>query len=205
MLRTKIPMHFCAALCIVIAALCSAAHAQSNAFIKAPLCRQAKSFTCGVGAMQSVLCYYGLEVRQDILAKKLHATPHGTQFTRMIQYAQSQGFSADWKTNMSLAELQQRMDDGKPTILAIQAWADNPPVNYSNAWKDGHYVVAIGYDITNMYFMDPSTLGNFTYIPTPEFLNRWHDSNRRKPLPHFGLTISKGAPAYDPDRILRMD
>lgn len=43
-------------------------------------------------------------------------------------------------------------------IVAIQAWAEEG-VDYNNDWDDGHYVVVIGYDSDNMFFMDPSTLG----------------------------------------------
>ncbi len=50
------------------------------------------------------------------------------------------------------------------------------------SWNEGvrlvgpnHYAVAIGYDEKHIYFMDPSTLGHYTFIPIAEFLDRWHD------------------------------
>ena len=66
-------------------------------------------------------------------------------------------------------------------------------------WEDGHYVVAIGYDNKNIYLMDPSTLGNYTFIPIPEFLDRWHDQDpyTSEFLIHFGMVIDKGQPQYD--------
>jgi len=72
---------------------------------------------------------------------------------------------------------------------------------------EGHWVVAIGYDENRMLFMDPSTLGNYTYIPNEEFLDRWHDtdSDNVTQLVHFGIVISKSAPDYNPDAIMRLE
>jgi len=53
------------------------------------------------------------------------------------------------------------------------------PSDWSQDWEDGHYVVGIGYDSNNIYFMDPATMGNYTYIPVDEFLARWHDKDQR--------------------------
>ena len=39
----------------------------------------------------------------------------------------------------------------------------------------GHWVVAIGYNKDNIFFMDPSTSGNYTYIPKDKLVARWHD------------------------------
>jgi hypothetical protein len=58
-------------------------------------------------------------------------------------------------------------------------------------------VVAIGYDAKNMYFMDPATTGNYTYIPIPEFLTRWHDVDGHTRLRNFGMVISKGEPTFN--------
>jgi hypothetical protein len=53
--------------------------------------------------------------------------------------------------------------------VAIQAWVDNNdgkfPIDWKNLWDDGHYCVAVGYDEERIFFMDPSTLGHYTYIP----------------------------------------
>jgi len=187
---------------VAVTGMCSGA---SNAFLVVPLCRQAKSFTCGVASLQSVLRYYGLEMRQDVLEKKLRTNRGGTRFPHIVAYAQSCGFTAAWQTNMQYAQLQQALDTGTPVIVALQAWADEPVV-YSNDWNDGHYAVAIGYDETNTYFMDPSTLGNYTFIPTGEFLDRWHDKDKRTTLIHLGIIISStNGPCYDPTARAKME
>jgi len=191
----------------VVALVVGAAVCLGDAFIKVPLCRQEKSFTCGVAATQSVLAFYGVVdgIRQDQLAKSLRTTRNGTRYQKIMDYAESLGFAADARS-MTLEELKALLDAGQPVILAIQAWADALPHDYTDDWKDGHYVVAIGYDATRMFFMDPSTLGNYTYIPTEAFLARWHDIDGRKTkVVHWGIVLNRGRPIYDPEAILLLE
>jgi predicted double-glycine peptidase len=170
-------------------------------FIRVPLTRQSRDYTCGVAALQSVLYYYGEEFREDELVQKLQPTPEkGTKYTRMVSFAKSLNFHVEIFTGMTLTELQKWIDEKKPVIVAIQAWAEKP-VNYVRDWDDGHYVVAIGYDQHNLYFMDPSILGHYAYLPTSEFINRWHDRSEQIVLNQFGMIISRGPPTYHYDEI----
>lgn len=170
--------------------------------IRVPLTRQSTDYTCGVAAVQSVMAYYGYDIREDNLAKALKVSSEsGTDYNNIESYAKSQGFSVVIQKEMNLDALKEFIKKGKPVICAIQAWSDNPG-NYKDDWDDGHYVVAIGYDSDRIYFMDPSTLGNYTYIPTEEFLKRWHDIDQRGiKLIHFGIVISKDKPEYTPNII----
>jgi predicted double-glycine peptidase len=78
------------------------------------------------------------------------------------------------------------------------------PAVYATGYDEGHYVVAVGYDSQNFYFMDPATLGNYTYIPTAEFASRWHDSDQvGKKLEHFGIVYA-GTPDYNQDAVPKM-
>ncbi len=174
--------------------------------IQVPMTRQATDYTCGVAALQSILYYYGKEFREDQLAQKLQADSiHGTQYPKIVEFARSLGFRVDVQTLMTLDDLKRQINDRKPVIVLIQAWPDSP-VDWSKDWKDGHYAIALGYDTDNLYFMDPSTLGHYTFIPIPEFLDRWHDTDEGLQLHHFGMTITQEPPAniYNPDRIKRM-
>jgi hypothetical protein len=91
-------------------------------------------------------------------------------------------------------------------LLPLQAWPTSP-VDYREDWDDGHWAVAVGYDSENLYFMDPSTLGNYTFIPVREFLERWHDADMdgETELRHFMLILSKEKAVYDPEAILKME
>lgn len=57
----------------------------------------------------------------------------------------------------------------------------------------------------NIYFMDPSTLANYTYVPIDEFLDRWHDWDGDKKVRHLGIAIwKKGKPEFREQVIRRM-
>lgn len=159
--------------------------------IKVPLTRQATSYTCGVSALQSVLGYWGDEQREDVLATACKSDQNiGTAYRRIAGYARSHGYDVGIRKNMRLVDLKSVLDKKQPVICLIQAWPERK-VNFEKDWEDGHYVVAIGYDATRIYFMDPSTLGHYTYIPTAEFEQRWHDTDGKEKLYNFGMIISK--------------
>ena len=173
--------------------------------IRVPLARQATDHTCGVASLQSILYYYGLPFREDTLAAMLQTTDDGTPYRNMVSLAEAQGFKVSVHTKLTLEELRKFIDLGQPVLLAIQAWM-GPPVDWST-YEEGHYVVAIGYDQGNFYFMDPSTLGQYTFIPNSEFMARWHDKDKDGThLDQFGIIITRTSfDKYDPDRILRLD
>ena len=172
-------------------------------FLMVPLARQSTDYTCGVAALQSVLGYYGEDIRQDTLAAALGSTEaDGTDYHAIERYAKSNGYNTVVQTERTLDDLKALVDRGVPPIILIQAWAEDP-ANWETDYADGHYVVALGYDDTKIYFMDPSTLGNYTSIPVDEFLQRWHDRERDGTLlNHFLMTIDNGHPRYQWDRII---
>lgn len=178
--------------------------------IQAPLVRQPDGYTCGVAALQSVLHYFGIAVRYDALAAALGADPEqGVNFRRMVAYAHSCGLDVTYFTEMTPAQLYNEIDDGAPVIVALQAWGNDLENAYFDVWDDGHYAVVVGYDQNNVYFMDPSTLGNYTYIPTEAFLARWHDcceeAGKVVRLNRFGMVFRGADVCYSPAQILPME
>ncbi len=174
--------------------------------IEVPLSRQAADYTCGIASLQSVLGYYGADVRQDDLAKECKSKKSiGTKYKNIVKCAESYGLIMLSKTGMTVEQLKSLIDESKPVILVIQAWREDPETLWEEDWDDGHYVVAVGYDDLNFYFMDPSTLGNYTYIPFDEFLNRWHDKSKKEVLEHFGMYSTNGIPSYNPKEIKKLD
>jgi predicted double-glycine peptidase len=176
--------------------------------IRVPLTRQTSDYTCGVAVMQSILYYLDEkdDYSEEILIRELKADPvNGTSYQAMADFARSKGYRVEVRTEMRLDDLRDFIDKGEPVIVLIQAWAESP-VDYSRDWEDGHYVVAIGYDRDNVYFMDPSTLGNYTYLPNREFFDRWHDEDAGVQLNHFGMiiTMEERERFYEPDRLHRI-
>jgi predicted double-glycine peptidase len=182
--------------------------------IRVPTVRQSTNYTCGVAALMSVLQYWGVEYREDALKEELGAkfcNPDlGTNHLRILEFAKEQGFEAIKHLNLGLDNLKKMIDLGKPVMIALQAWAEDPQtVNWKEDYEDGHYVVVIGYDDQNVFFMDPSTLGNYVYVPTQEFLDRWHDEDGdegKTKVIQLGLEIYKATPpTYNPNVALKMD
>lgn len=176
--------------------------------IRVPLTRQSSDYTCGVAVLQSILYFHDAQDddSEDTLVKELKTDPvNGTSYQAMADFARSKGYLVEARTEMTLDDIRDFIDKGVPVIVLIQAWAESP-VDYSRDWEDGHYVVAVGYDRDAVYFMDPSTLGNYTYLPNQEFLDRWHDEDKGVKLDRFGLIIKreKRENNYDPDNIFRI-
>jgi len=169
--------------------------------LRLPLVRQATNYTCGVAALQSVLSYYGEDVREDVLSKALRANrSQGTARIQIEKYAGKHGYEFESHENMDVQALKKLLDERKPVICLIQAWPDKP-VDYVNDWSDGHYVVAAGYDERNFYFMDPSVGGHYSYISASDFPTRWHDTDGKSKLHHFGMAVYKPNTVPDTDSV----
>lgn len=167
------------------------------AMIELPQTRQATDYTCGVAVLQSLLYYNGMEYREDVLAKRVGADPElGVNPEAMLACLREHGIGSEFVENMTLAELCAHIDAGRPVVCVLQAWNDEPGYDYSNSWEDGHYAIAIGHDAANMYFMDPSTIANYTYIRKERFLARWHDGDMRRKIFNAGIVVTNPHPQY---------
>ena len=186
-------------------AVVTAAEKSFDDLIHVPPVRQATAYTCGVAALQSLLAYYGDEFREGSLAGKLKAGPvHGTSYHRIERFAQARGYQVQVLRDLSLADLESLLERRTPVLVLLQAWADRK-TDYATDWDDGHYVVAIGYDSANIYFMDPSTIGCYTFVPVKEFLQRWHDTDGKERLVHFGMVIGGKSPNFSYREIKYME
>ncbi len=190
---------------VLMLAICLPALAESSKIIRVPLIRQSTDYTCGVAALQALLAYYGEDVREDVLAKALHANHKiGTRYKNIERYAEAHALSVHVQHDMTLAQLKSSIQSGHPVLCLIQAWAEKK-TDYKTDWNDGHYVVAVGFDDDKLLFMDPSTSGHYAYIPFQEFEQRWHDVDGRVRLNHFGMSFWKEGASFDPDKLERLD
>lgn len=177
--------------------------------LEVPLVRQSTDYSCGVACTQSILRYsgYDFDVREDNLAAALGASSeHGTRYEEIVELLNTKSHYGDAKNdeavnrilaeakfNLTVDALCAYLDQGKPVICAIQAWAYLTADEYESEIDSGHYVIAIGYDDVNIYFMDPSTAGNYAYIPKDEFVARWHDVDGEDAVEQFGIVITMEA------------
>jgi predicted double-glycine peptidase len=94
-----------------------------------------------------------------------------------------------------------------PVIVAIQAWPSEPSPGrrWADEWEEGHYVAVVGVDDNSVTVEDPSLLGARGFIPTPEFLERWHgvDGMDRRWL-QLGIAIEGATPAT-PRSLVRVE
>ena len=171
--------------------------------IRVPQIRQTDGYGCGVACLESVLYFYGKELDYETIKKAVKATPeNGTDHREIVKFVRSLGLEVEVRKGMTTFELQDLIDQEKPVILVLQAWAGKGK-NVAQGWDSGHYAVGIGYDSNNIYMMDPSTLGHYAYIPIEEFISRWHDKDGSIRLVHAGIVIN-GKKKYDPEQLKKL-
>ena len=145
-----------------------------NRFIKVPLCLQENPYTCGVACVQSLLARYGIIYHQDVLSKMLKQKPiYGTDYKNIIDFLKRIGFEVSFEVDMDIPLLKELIDQEITPILLIQAWK-NIEINYNYDWNNSHYAIACGFNHSQILFMDPWTLGNYTFICNEDFMKRWH-------------------------------
>jgi predicted double-glycine peptidase len=169
--------------------------------------QQSTDYTCGAAALQAVCCYFGVGPSDpDDYVRLLKTTAKsGTKPEEITKWATDFGLCAERVENMSDEELKRHLDAGEPVICSMQAYGpDRKRIEEYTAKtsghyldKDGHYIVAIGYDDQNFYFEDPSLAGRRGFIPIEEFGRRWHENDSGHKM-RLGLVISSPDDIDDP-------
>jgi len=154
--------------------------------------RQTFDFDCGPKALQMIMEYYGVEIREDILIKELGTDKDGTSVDSMISVAEKNGFKVYAATGVSVDQLKHFADEGYPIIVLVQAWAERYMTleDWKADYDDGHYAIVIGYNGNIIIFEDPSSVRR-TWLTEEEFLARWHDVDPRtkRKLEHFAMVL----------------
>jgi predicted double-glycine peptidase len=154
--------------------------------------RQTYDFDCGASALQVVMEYYGVEIRNDRIRKELKTDENGTSYIDMIALAEKRGFQVFAVDNVTLEQLKGFIDAGYPVIVLVQAWAERymTLAEWRKNYEDGHYVVVIGYQDNIIVFEDPSSIRR-TWLTEKEFLARWHDIDDKigNKLEHFAMVL----------------
>jgi len=169
-----------------------------------PNLRQTYDYDCGASALQSVLVYYGFEVREDEIMSASKTDRKGTTIQGIINTVEKYGLKYLAKT-MDIAEVKSFIDKAIPVIMVVQAWANKQEIKSEDDWDDSHYVVAIGYDAHKIYFADPSSFKT-VFLKYKELKKRWHglDINKQKYI-NYGLAIYGKKHVFDPKKIVHLD
>jgi predicted double-glycine peptidase len=157
--------------------------------IDLPSGRQTFDFDCGAKALQLVMAYYGVELREDELMRDLRCDTDGASVERMILVATQRGFQVCARYDSSVEEVKHLADAKTPVIVLVQAWAERYMTirDWERDNDDGHYVVVIGHSGQIIIFEDPSSFRN-TWLTEEEFIARWHDID-----PKTGRAINRFA------------
>ncbi len=170
-----------------------------------PKLRQTFNYDCGATAIESVLAYYGIEVREDAIIQRAHTTQSdGTCIGDIIATFHDFHLQTTAK-EMTLQDIKNYLDQHIPVLLVLQAWTEQKKVDWKNDWDDGHYVVAIGYDETKIIFDDPSSFER-TYLTFDELQTRWHDVDvKNKKYFNYGIAVYGDTPKFSNHAIVHMD
>lgn len=154
--------------------------------------RQTFDFDCGAKALQTVMAYYGIDIRQDELMKELGTGKDGTLVEKLISVSEAKGFHVEAREHRSIGEVKRYIDEGHPVIVLLQAWAERYMTlkDWRNDYDDGHYAILIGHAKGVLLFEDPASFRR-TWLREHEFLARWHDldSSRNRKYEEFGMIL----------------
>ena len=143
-----------------------------------PDTRQSTEYSCGAAAMQAVLGYWGRDIGEEDVREMLNTNEvSGTYPDDIIRVAKALGLQAEYKENMSMANLENYVAEGIPVIVDCQAWRSVSQYNesWADTWYNGHWLVVIGIDENNVTLEDPYILGDRGFMSREEFLARWHN------------------------------
>jgi ABC-type bacteriocin/lantibiotic exporter with double-glycine peptidase domain len=178
-----------------------------------PFSRQCYQYDCGANAMESILNYYGKDVNEgDIIKIAKTTSREGTNFDGLKRVADK--FKLRYKQKiMTIEEIKKNINHGRPVLIDLQAWkgkeirgkwVEDKNKDWENDWKDGHYVVAMGYSSNKIFFEDPSATAR-TFLSYRELKKRWHDTNvGKKKYYNWGM-IFNGKPRYNKEKVIHMD
>jgi len=172
--------------------------------LKFPELHQTYNWDCGASVMQSILTYYGFDVREEVVMKIAKTTKRGTPIPGLIAVAEK--YHLTFKAGKMMVEnIKKYLDKKIPVILLLQAWSGKKRIKWESDWFDGHYVVAVGYNSQRIYFEDPWTFSR-TYLAYPELEKRWHDVDRDgKKHFNWGMAVFGKKPKYGLDKSKHMD
>ena len=170
-----------------------------------PELRQTFNYDCGASVLESVLVYYGENVREDYLVKNANTNKNDGIFVENIVKTFRSFHLKTVHREMTLTDVKKYLRNHVPVVLVLQAWTDKEKVDWKHDWEDGHYVVAIGYDQEKIYFEDPSSFER-AYLTFEELRKRWHDIDvNGKKYYNYGIAAYGKVPKFSKHTIIHLN
>jgi predicted double-glycine peptidase len=113
--------------------------------------------------LQAVLGYWGRDIGEEDIREMLNTNEDsGTYPDDIIRVARALDLEADYNENMTLADLEGYVAQGILVMVDCQAWRSVSQYNesWADTWHNGHWVVVIGIDESNVTLEDPYILGD---------------------------------------------
>lgn len=179
---------------------------EKKQLIDFPYVRQFHNYDCGSACTFAILTWYGKDTREDKVLKKLHTTKVGTSKDSILDLCKKNQINCQEKYGVSVKELKGFLDQGRPVIMAIQAWpSKKAPKDWEDNNDEGHYVIAIGYDDDQIIFEDPASIER-TFLTVEQLDRRWHDTDldNTTVLDHWCIVFSPSPYKFSTDKLVQM-
>jgi predicted double-glycine peptidase len=140
-----------------------------------PITSQETSYSCGAAALLGVLRFWNVyEGREKALYAPLETSrADGTSPQKLVDVARSFGLAAEYRMGLSFDDLRDALKRGVTAIVYLQAWSGMNV--HRDSCEAGHYVVLVGMDSANAYFMDPAShLTTYAYMPLERLELAWY-------------------------------
>ncbi len=146
-----------------------------------------------------MLKYYGVILNEVDLYERLKISKNNSASPILMStIAEELGFDVVDKQNMTIGDLKKNIDSDIPVLMPLQAWYKDIKMADFSKDNNGHYVVAIGYGLSRIYFEDPSNVG-YSYLDVEELMDRWHDQDiDENKYVRYGIILKGKKPAYVP-------
>lgn len=192
----------------------------ARVLIRIPSLRQYGSYTCGTTCVQMLMNWlfpYEGDMNLTYYEKELGTTGDaGTPPGNIVRFLRENDVTIHEKENRTIDELVAALDNGRPTMICIQAWssADDGSYNTDNPadtetyLAEGHWVICVGYQKTkdglSFFFNDPACVG-YCLLDATELDERWIDMDAGGRIyDHYGIEIPNPG-AYNPDGAFHLD
>jgi len=172
--------------------------------LKFPQVGQTYEYDCGPKALQAVLIYYGIEVREELLFKYTKTSAkYGTTINGILRGLDKYKLKYDAK-NMNIKDLKSYIRKKIPVFILLQAWGSVEQDYYDTHYDSGHWAVVIGYKRNKIYFEDPYAFTR-SFLSNKELKNRWHGKEGKKKIINYGIAAYGPKPQYSSKKTIHMD
>lgn len=167
--------------------------------VAVPDTTQQTDCSCGSSCLQSVCKFYGVGPDDEWQFTRALKMDHrvGSHPFQIIRAAHRFGLKCKPYHCMTPADLTRELRKRHPVLLMIQAWGDEVHRgrkrwrrSYQDHWKDGHWVIAIGFTLHGFIFEDPSLQAIRGFLTEEELMERWRDTGPQgRQMRNYGVAI----------------